>query len=224
MTQPPTTNNNSHISLTPIEPNLYLGNLESSYSIPTLITHGITAIVSLSGIHHEEWSRPANRKLVPKENHYQFIPCDDSPNQDILCCLGDICDFIDDHIGVPSVQEILAGVKPGDDEEDALAREMGRSRKVLVHCDEGVSRSPAVVAGYLMRRDERGVRGVMREVRKRRGCVRVNRGFLEQLKVWERVGYKVWEGEEKKVPVEGYKRWLEKRDSRVMGEVCLGDV
>ncbi|KAK0668364.1 protein-tyrosine phosphatase-like protein [Cercophora samala] len=142
----------------------------------------------------------------------------------MLCCLEEVCDFIDHHIGVPSVQEILEGIKPGDDEEDVLAREMGRSRKVLVHCDEGVSRSPAVVVAYLMKRDRRSLRAVMKDVRKKRGCVRVNRNFVEQLKVWERVGYKVWEDRDKRVPVEGYKRWLEKRDRRVMGEVCLGDV
>ncbi|KAK4173287.1 protein-tyrosine phosphatase-like protein [Triangularia setosa] len=222
MTQP--NNARENISISQIEPNLYLGNIESSYSITCLISHGITALVSLSGIHHSEWSRPANRKLVPKENHYQFIPCDDSPTQDILFCLEDICDFIDAHLGVPNVQQILAEVKAGEDEEDVLGREMGRSRKVLVHCDEGVSRSPAIVIAYLMRRNEGSLRGAMKEVKRRRGCVKPNRNFVEQLKVWEKVGYKVWEDKEKKVPTDEYQRWLEKRDRKVMDEICLSDV
>ncbi|KAK4195429.1 protein-tyrosine phosphatase-like protein [Triangularia verruculosa] len=222
MTHP--TNTHENISISQIEPNLYLGNIGASYSITCLISHGITAIVSLSGVRHPEWSRPANRTLVPKENHYQFIPCDDSPVQDILFCLDDICDFIDHHIGVPSVQQILSEVKPGEDGEDVLAREMGRSRKVLVHCDEGVSRSPAIVIAYLMRKDKRSLKGAMKDVKRRRGCVRPNRNFVEQLKVWEKTGYKVWEDKEKEVPTEEYKWWLEKRDKKVMDEVCLSDV
>ncbi|KAK0736637.1 protein-tyrosine phosphatase-like protein [Apiosordaria backusii] len=218
-----TSPHHDNVSISQIEPNLYLGNIESSFSIPCLISHGIAALVSVSSTHHPEWSRPANRKLVPKENHYQFIPCEDSPTQDILFCLENICDFIDAHIGVPSVQQILSEVKPGEDGEDVLRREMGRRRRVLVHCDEGASRSPAIVIAYLMRRDKRSLRAAMKEVRARRSCVKPNRSFVEQLRVWERVGYKVWEDKEKQVPAEGYKRWLDKRDRKVNNQICLSD-
>ncbi|TFK87010.1 phosphatases II [Polyporus arcularius HHB13444] len=67
---------------------------------------------------------------------------------------------------------------------DALARENGR---VLVHCVWGMSRSASVVVAYLIAARSMSLDEALRIVRGRRRIARPNSGFMEQLKVYERV-------------------------------------
>lgn len=56
---------------------------------------------------------------------------------------------------------------------------------VFVHCTMGVSRSPACVIAFLMSRYRWPLHIALRKVRDRRQGIRPNRGFLEQLVLWE---------------------------------------
>ncbi|KAK3331211.1 protein-tyrosine phosphatase-like protein [Apodospora peruviana] len=208
-------------SISEITPHLYLGDFPSSISIPTLMSCGITAMVSLSSRFSNEWDRPANRMLVPEVDHL-YVKCLDTPDQDILAFLEEICDFIDRH--VDSQPDVLKmDLKSMDDAQlEMLEKQLsgghqsvgGTDGKVLVHCSQGVSRSGAVVVGYLMRKEKKGVRAALAEVRMRRSKVDPREEFLEQLEIWGRCGYHVWEREfgsttGKKKPKAEYKRWLE---------------
>ncbi|KAK4164678.1 protein-tyrosine phosphatase-like protein [Cladorrhinum sp. PSN259] len=210
-----------------ITPHLYIGTFHASTSIPLLLQNDITAIVSLLHSPQDEWSRPANRKLIPAKNHL-FVKCDDSPEQDILSRLDEICDFIDKHTSPPNLKSrtdmILAmlgadGGGGGELKRGASIEDVEiNGGKVLVHCSEGVSRSGAVVVGYLMKKEGKTLKEALKFVKRRRRVVQPRRSFLEQLKVWEKEGYKVWKEEEGGVrtPRDGYKRWLEKRENSVM--------
>ncbi|KAI1845338.1 hypothetical protein JX266_008433 [Neoarthrinium moseri] len=57
--------------------------------------------------------------------------------------------------------------------------------RVLVHCVGGVSRSPAVLAAYLVRKEGLSLREALRLLVSRRPCVRPNDGFLRQLRDME---------------------------------------
>ena len=52
---------------------------------------------------------------------------------------------------------------------------------VLVHCHAGVSRSPTIVAAYLMRKFSIGAAQALDFVKQRRPMVDINKGFYEQL-------------------------------------------
>jgi hypothetical protein len=52
-----------------------------------------------------------------------------------------------------------------------------RGENVLVHCWAGISRSPALVCAYLMKRDRCCFADALAVVRKARACVNPNRGF-----------------------------------------------
>ncbi|KIY66844.1 phosphatases II [Cylindrobasidium torrendii FP15055 ss-10] len=61
----------------------------------------------------------------------------------------------------------------------------GKNNKVLVHCVQGVSRSPTVVCAYLCSTGmEPGA--ALKLVQSKRGIVRPNDGFLQQLHIFAR--------------------------------------
>ncbi|CAA7266113.1 unnamed protein product [Cyclocybe aegerita] len=62
-------------------------------------------------------------------------------------------------------------------------RRTGRS--VLVHCQQGVSRSAAITIAYLIAYQSMSYDSALAFVRRRRACVRPNSGFVRALQEWE---------------------------------------
>jgi atypical dual specificity phosphatase len=54
--------------------------------------------------------------------------------------------------------------------------------KILVHCSAGISRSPMVVAAYLMKRKGMALKAALAQIIRVRPQVSPNAGFLQQLK------------------------------------------
>lgn len=67
---------------------------------------------------------------------------------------------------------------------NALKSNKGRGR-ILVHCSAGVSRSPTVVVGYLMKQQKMSLRAALGLVLRARTQASPNSGFLQQLKTLE---------------------------------------
>ncbi|KAI9444308.1 phosphatases II [Lactarius indigo] len=61
-----------------------------------------------------------------------------------------------------------------------------RGRNVLVHCQQGVSRSAAIVIAYLIRKRGMSFDSAVAFVRQRRPCIKPNSGFVRCLQEWER--------------------------------------
>ncbi|KAK3376093.1 protein-tyrosine phosphatase-like protein [Lasiosphaeria ovina] len=101
-----------------------------------------------------------------------------------------------------------SGGGDGGDEDVFAFAQPGR---VLVHCSEGVSRSPTVVVAYLMRKHRSTAAAVLRDVKRRRRVVDPNCNFLEQLHLWEELQYDVWEDAARQVPKPLYRLFLESR-------------
>ncbi|KAF9651121.1 phosphatases II [Thelephora ganbajun] len=62
---------------------------------------------------------------------------------------------------------------------------------VLVHCNQGLSRSAAVVAAYLMATKQMSATDAMDVVRRAREQVWINPGFQEQLAIWGMCQYNI---------------------------------
>ncbi len=58
--------------------------------------------------------------------------------------------------------------------------------KVLVHCAYGISRSASMVIAYLMHKTGRSYDETLAYVKSQRPIIQPNRGFEEQLRVWEK--------------------------------------
>ncbi|KAK8941828.1 Dual specificity protein phosphatase [Platanthera guangdongensis] len=62
---------------------------------------------------------------------------------------------------------------------------------ILVHCFAGVSRSAAIIIAYLMRTEQKSQEDALESLRQCHEHVCPNDGFLEQLKLFEEMGFKV---------------------------------
>nr|XP_050052186.1 dual specificity protein phosphatase 12-like [Dermacentor andersoni] len=85
-------------------------------------------------------------------------------------------------------------------EEDLLSRfheacefiEKGQQNGAcLVHCRFGVSRSATLVAAHLMRKYALDYAEALHKLKERRACIGPNAGFVAQLKLFQKMGYKV---------------------------------
>ncbi|KAF2657989.1 dual specificity phosphatase [Lophiostoma macrostomum CBS 122681] len=173
---------NPHI--TKIADRLYLGDGKSSRDAQILSENKITAVVSLSGGRWIHWSQPWYKKIIVEGNHL-FIKCEDSMTQDLLPELAAICAFIKRHLA---------------------------SGSVLVHCDQGISRSVTAMIAYLMQTYQYDVATALALVGGKRK-VKPNDNFKEQLEVWKAVGGNVWTAPG--VPKKEYAAFLTKRTKRL---------
>ncbi|UKZ64049.1 uncharacterized protein TrAtP1_005269 [Trichoderma atroviride] len=93
---------------------------------------------------------------------YHRVSVTDSPSSSIMKISGATCDII----------------------EAALQSSNGTSR-ILVHCSAGISRSPAVVAAYLMKHHGISLRTALGQIVRARPQASPNPGFLQELKELE---------------------------------------
>lgn len=66
-----------------------------------------------------------------------------------------------------------------------LENDTSLEKKILFHCIEGISRAPAMVAGYLMWKKKLKNNEVIELIKSKRNCVDINLGFNIQLHKWE---------------------------------------
>ena len=102
------------------------------------------------------------------------IPALDEPSFDLLCTFNETCDLIKNNVA--------------------------ESKGVLVHSGMGVSRSATVVVAYIMKVRMLGTFEAVDFVKKKHGAAQPNRGFVNQLMVWEECECDIFED------VDGHRR------------------
>jgi protein-tyrosine phosphatase len=178
--------------ITKITDQLYLGDGEASRDREILKEHNITAVVSLSEGPWTHWHMPWYKEIIIDGNHL-FLYCDDSMTMDLLVELARICDFIRQHLN------------PG---------------RVLIHCNQGVSRSATAMIAYLMHENQYNLDTALALVKEKRK-IRPNKNFMEQLEVWGKVEGNIWSAPD--VPKPEYAAYLEKRKERLKEAGLTGD-
>ncbi|GMH41765.1 hypothetical protein BSKO_09675 [Bryopsis sp. KO-2023] len=130
---------------------VYFGGEAVARNMNILRANSITHVVNCVRLEHTNY--------FSKDLEYMGLYLQDSGNEDILCVLYDVFDFIEE-----------------------AERKGGR---VFVHCSQGVSRSSAIVIAYAMWRTGKSFDIVKAEMKEKRGVVDPNAGFSLQLMFWE---------------------------------------
>ena len=66
-----------------------------------------------------------------------------------------------------------------------IDKAIGNKENILIHCRKGKSRSPTIVASYLMKKYKMGSNGALEYLKKHRSIVKPNSGFKKQLDEYE---------------------------------------
>ncbi|EPE27672.1 (Phosphotyrosine protein) phosphatases II [Glarea lozoyensis ATCC 20868] len=149
--QPHTTENTN---MDEIVPNLWVGNILSTYNTQTLKEYKITHVLSLIDKPLPLWLTAKYKECGITHIRYQIL---DEGEVDILPILAETYAVIEKHIGTSGI---------------------------LVHCGLGISRSGSVAVGYLMRSRGIGRDEALALAREKRGKIQPNEGFWGQLEVW----------------------------------------
>ncbi|KAK7980961.1 hypothetical protein PG989_013418 [Apiospora arundinis] len=110
---------------------------------------------------------------------YHHIGIQDTTSSDLSIAALLVADIIRNARRHPSLKS--GGEEMQDEERQGVEKEEG-DVKVLVHCMAGISRSPAVLAYYLMRDEDMSLRDALGTIARARPAMRPNDGFLRQLK------------------------------------------
>ena len=157
--------NNNKSSLSKITENIYTSGYLVAKDIPFLLKNNFTHVINCSrGSSMEttnDESSDANNYDKSPSIKYLPIFLRDDPGADIIICFFQTIDFIESK------------------------EEPNKPKKILIHCIEGISRAPALIAGYLMWKQNLRTENAIAIVKSQRNCVDINLGFIIQLHKWE---------------------------------------
>ncbi|KAL2787360.1 protein-tyrosine phosphatase-like protein [Aspergillus keveii] len=185
-------------------PGLYISDRFAARSNALLTEHGITHILSL--LRWEDRPRPSSYKDETDDGTEtitntgsdlpriarKHVDMNDDPLDDLLARLDDMLDWVHAAIGPAPLNtdkkdQVNEEKKPG---MDASTR---RSRgHVLVHCNQGISRSGSVVVAYIMKYLSLPYAAALLTARQSRPIISPNTGFEYQLRIWEKCGFDVF--------------------------------
>ena len=86
---------------------------------------------------------------------------------------------IKDDPGYEIINEIMLSIKFIEDCNNS------KSGKLLIHCFEGISRGPTILASYLMWKNNLSRDQAIQFIKEKRPNIEINLGFLVQLDKWE---------------------------------------
>lgn len=140
-----------------ILPGLLLGPFSASKSLETLNSLDITHIVCIRDAKEAFSVRPR----YPERFQYMVLDVEDNEEQNLIRLFPCAKKFIDDAISAKG--------------------------RVLVHCNGGISLSPAFVVMFVMQHYQLSWEDALHLVQNRRYCISPNGGFLTQIKEYEAI-------------------------------------
>ena len=157
-------NNNNRSSISQITDNIFTSGYLVAKDITFLLNNNFTHVINCSRGSSME---SPNDEIVKSQNYekspaIKYLPIflRDDPGADIINCFFQAIDFI---------------------ESDYKKK----TKKILIHCIEGISRAPAIIAGYLMWKHNLTLQKAIELIKSKRSCVDINLGFTIQLHKWE---------------------------------------
>ena len=157
-------NNNNRASISQITINIFTSGYLVAKDITYLVKNNFTHVINCSRGSSME---TPNDEIVKSQNYekspsIKYLPIflRDDPGADIINCFFQAIDFIE-----------------SDNKKI--------NKKILIHCIEGISRAPAIIAGYLIWKNSMTTEKAIELIKSKRDCVDINLGFIIQLHKWE---------------------------------------
>lgn len=157
--------NNNKSNLSKITDNIYTSGYLIAKDIPFLLKNNFTHVINCSRgssmeTSNDEVSDANNYNKSPSIKYLPIFLRDD-PGADLIKCFFQTIDFIENE------------------------EESNKTKKILIHCIEGISRAPALIAGYLMWKQNIKTENAIEFIKSKRKCIDINLGFIIQLHKWE---------------------------------------
>ncbi|KAL7067889.1 dual specificity phosphatase, catalytic domain-containing protein [Cryptosporidium serpentis] len=172
-----------------IKNQLYLSGYSVACDKQILKTYGITHIVNLSG------ATCVNR--FPEEFEYRTYYVCDNQQECIEGVLYDALEWIDCTLNyrkrvkktmnkIEIAVNLNNKIKYGELSDNKSDKIDTKNHRILIHCQEGVSRSSSIVIGYLMWKKKKSFYDISEHVRACRSISSPNIGFTYQLLVFQK--------------------------------------
>ena len=157
--------NNNKSSLSKITDIIYTSGYLVAKDIPFLLKNNFTHVINCSRGSSMETSNDevTDANNYDKSPSIKYLPIflRDDPGADLIKCFFQTIDFVENE------------------------KESNKPKKILIHCIEGISRAPALIAGYLMWKQNIKTENAIEFIKSKRKCIDINLGFIIQLKKWE---------------------------------------
>lgn len=162
-------NENTKNSVSEITDNIYISGYLIGKNIPFLKKNNFTHVINCcvgSSFEVSENNNNNNEEFLLQQLYerndikYLAISLRDDPEADIFHHFFKIIKFLETEENI-------------------------QNKKILFHCIEGISRAPAMVAGYLMWKKKYKFMEVIEFIKSKRNCIDINLGFNIQLNKWE---------------------------------------
>ncbi|ROW01008.1 hypothetical protein VSDG_02748 [Cytospora chrysosperma] len=205
-------------SISEIVPGLFLGNMACVDNETVLKSYKINAVISVISPRRVPFPRTRApdggaglhplEKLFPNKDR-MVIVAHDRRSEDLIQHFEGACNFIYRHRHPVTASTVAISDTDGRNEQEKVdlptsstdnEENIPRSGRVLIHCTQGISRSATIVAAYLMWRKRESAARILTFIKNKRPNINPNEGFLDQLLVWQEVGYDVWDNKQFRVP------------------------
>jgi len=139
---------------------------------PTTAGAGALFVGSMAAVHDRELLRQNRISHLVQVLDVPWLPA--SEKDGLNCYRIDILDT-----SSADLKPHLEGVC------NHIDRALRSGANVLVHCQQGISRSPAIVIAFLIRNRGMSFDAAYALVRRQRACVKPNSGFVRALQEWD---------------------------------------
>ena len=154
-------NNIAHSKAAQVHPGIYLGDLhhakDRNFIRDAKITHVLTILAECPDLGLPDY---VNHKIIPSRDDVNDALIDHFKE-----CWRFIANAMSDLPPVGAPSDFTCG-------------------RILIHCREGISRSPTVLAAYLMREERLHSVEALQFIKRFRPIIDPNEGFREELHVW----------------------------------------
>ncbi|OJJ58196.1 hypothetical protein ASPSYDRAFT_90383 [Aspergillus sydowii CBS 593.65] len=171
-------------------PGLYISDYPSACDETLLVRHRISHILCVLRwedlqSHGTPQNSSAAQGVTRPVIQRKLVEVNDDETEDILGRLKGMTDWIAGTLARPHPYD---NANPESTEDRSSSHTGGR---VLVHCNQGISRSGAVVVAYIMKSLTLPFNQALRIARESRSLIAPNKGFEYQLRIWETCSYDV---------------------------------